>query len=606
MPENSNHDHETKEEILVYARDVKIPHRKKSTTVLGAIFLLLVSLTLLWICGIFSDGSENSIPLAEGAVETPEIKPEEKPAPEVTYVDQEKNPQSGKYEFRAAWLPSVLNLDYPKEPGMSVNDLKESFRKILDVYELYNLNAVIMQIRPAGDALYLSSMNPPSIYVTGDLDKKLPFELLKFAIEETHARGMEFHAWFNPFRVTVMKHEEDTEEILSTLHENNYARLNPNQVLRFDDKLFLDPGNPATREFVINSIMEVVRNYDIDAVHLDDYFYPYKSTKLDENGETVPYFFGEEEEDALTFLSNKGTFTDIKEWRRNNTYTFIKDLSKSIHDLKPYVKLGVSPFGIWGHKEETGGVGSDTPISSSETYTHQVFTDTRKWIKEELIDYVIPQIYWNFGEPAAPYSILAKWWNDQVEGTDVNLYIGHANYKVYEQIDNPYWQEDTIIKDQISFNHTLENIQGSAFFSFRHLTPNNSDFSGLGRSALTRNNEAIREVYGNISIIPKNENLPDAKASAPNEVTIKNKILSFKDSYEGFDESEKTKYFMVYQFPKMDLDPENPTYLYKKIALEKNTTRYTLNNLDTENYTYAVSAFNRLHEESKIVLAREE
>ena len=606
MPENSNHDHETKEEILVYARDVKIPHRKKSTTVLGAIFLLLVSLTLLWICGIFSDGSENSIPLAEGAVETPEIKPEEKPAPEVTYVDQEKNPQSGKYEFRAAWLPSVLNLDYPKEPGMSVNDLKESFRKILDVYELYNLNAVIMQIRPAGDALYLSSMNPPSIYVTGDLDKKLPFELLKFAIEETHARGMEFHAWFNPFRVTVMKHEEDTEEILSTLHENNYARLNPNQVLRFDDKLFLDPGNPATREFVINSIMEVVRNYDIDAVHLDDYFYPYKSTKLDENGETVPYFFGEEEEDALTFLSNKGTFTDIKEWRRNNTYTFIKDLSKSIHDLKPYVKLGVSPFGIWGHKEETGGVGSDTPISSSETYTHQVFTDTRKWIKEELIDYVIPQIYWNFGEPAAPYSILAKWWNDQVEGTDVNLYIGHANYKVYEQIDNPYWQEDTIIKDQISFNHTLENIQGSAFFSFRHLTPNNSDFSGLGRSALTRNNEAIREVYGNISIIPKNENLPDAKASAPNEVTIKNKILSFKDSYEGFDESEKTKYFMVYRFPKTDLDPENPTYLYKKIALEKNTTRYTLNNLDTENYTYAVSAFNRLHEESKIVLAREE
>ena len=606
MTENSGNQKESKEEILVYPKNIKIPKRKKNNTLLGAISLLAISVVLLWACGIFSENEEKPVPIAEEDLETPANQPEEELPPDVTYLSHEKNPDSEKYEFRAAWLPSVRNLDYPERPGMTSIELKESFRKILDVYELYNLNTVIMQVRPAGDALYISNLNPPSVYVTGDLKKNLPLDLLEFAIAETHARGMELHAWFNPFRVTVEKRPETTEEILSTLHEEHYARLNPTHVLRFDDKLFLDPGNPAVREFVNNSIMEVVRNYDIDAVHLDDYFYPYRSTKLDENGETVPYLFGEEEEDSMTFSSNKGDFTDIKEWRRNNTYTFVKELSKSIHDLKPYVKLGISPFGIWGHKEETGGAGSNTPLSSSETYNHQIFTDTRKWISEELIDYVIPQIYWNFGEAAAPYSVLAKWWNDQVEGTQVDLYIGHANYKVYEQIENPYWQGDSLIKDQISYDHSLENIRGSAFFSFRHLTPGHDEFSGSGKEALKRNNEAIRELYGNIALIPKNRNLLDASSTAPEDVIIQNEILSFKDGYEGFDESEKTRYFIIYQFPKMDLDPENPKYIYRKIPLGTNNTTYSLNHLDTENYTYAVSAFNRLHEESNIVLPREE
>ncbi|MFH5835451.1 glycoside hydrolase family 10 protein [Proteiniclasticum sp. C24MP] len=606
MKENSSNQKESKEEILVYPSDVSIPKRKKSNTLLGALFLLAISLVLLWACGIFGSGEDSPAPIAEEGIETPQNQPEEKPAPEVVYLEHEKDAEGRKYEFRAAWLPSVRNLDFPEKPGMSSIELKESFRKILDVYELYNLNAVIMQVRPSADALYLSEINPPSLYVTGDLTKDLPFNLLQFAIEETHKRGMEFHAWFNPFRVTVEKSEEETSEILAALHESNYARMYPSQVLRFDDRLFLDPGNPATREYVINSIMEVVRNYDIDAVHLDDYFYPYRSTKLDENGETVPYLFGDEEEDAMTFLSYKEDFTDIREWRRNNTYTFIKELSRNIHDLKPYVKLGVSPFGIWGHAEETEGTGSDTPVSSSETYHHQVFTDTRKWIQEGLVDYVIPQIYWNFGEDAAPYSVLAKWWNDQVEGTKVDLYIGHANYKVYEQIENPYWQGDTLISDQISYNHSLDHIRGSSFFRFRYLTPSHGDFTGEGKEALVKNNEALRALYEDIAIIPKNENLMDAMAAAPRDVIIRNQILSFSDGYEGFDESEKTRYFLVYQFPKTDLDPENPRYIHRKIPADRSVSRYDLNHLDTENYTYAVSAFNRLHEESQIVLPREE
>jgi len=589
-----------KEKILVYPQNVKIPKRKKGA-IFGSLLLLILSMFILWACNMMLEESETPETPVETGVETPQGEVEEEDE-DTVYLAPKKDLSMGKYEFRAAWLPSVRNLEYPEKPGMDTQALKDSFRKILDVYELYHLNAVIMQVRPAGDALYISALNPPSVYVTGDLSLPLPFDLLEYAVAETHRRGMEFHAWFNPFRITVEKSEDITEAILTTLHEDSYARKNPDKVLRFDDRLFLDPGDPDVHEFVINSIMEVVRKYDIDAVHLDDYFYPYRSTRQGENGENIPYFFGDDEEDKLTFEKHKGSYTDIKDWRRNNTYSFVKNLSMSIHDLKPYVKLGISPFGIWGHAEETDGEGSDTPVSSSETYNHSVFIDTKKWVEDEIIDYILPQIYWNFGESAAPYPVLAKWWDNVVEGTKVDLYIGHANYKVYEQYENPLWQGDTLIRDQIAFNHTLKNIRGSAFFSFRHLTPNHKEFSGEGRTSLMKNNEAIKEVFERISIIPENRNLPEAKPSAPKHVTLENNILSFTDGYEGFDESEKTRYFIIYQFPKNDPDSENSSYIHKKIVFDRSIGRYKLNHLDTQNYTYGVSAFNRLHTESEIAL----
>lgn len=599
----NEHD-ENKEQRIMLPREMKIRGRKKKSIFLGSLTLLLVSLLILWACSRIIDDSNNPEPSVETPVETPVESPVETPVEQVDYLYPERDDGSDKYGFRAAWLPSVRNLDYPERPGMSSSELKDSFRKILDVYALYNLNTVIMQVRPASDTLYVSALNPPSLYVTGDLQKELPLDLLAFAVEETHSRGMELHAWFNPFRVTVDKSDASTEEILSGLHEMNYARLHPEHVLRFDDRLFLDPGIPEVQDFVILSIMEVVRNYDIDGVHLDDYFYPYRSNRTDENGETVPYFFGEDEEDAKTFADYKGSYTDIKEWRRGNTYSFVKKLSESIHDLKPYVKLGVSPFGIWGHAEETDGLGSDTPVTSSETYSHSVFIDTRKWVREEIIDYVVPQIYWNFSEQAAPYSTLAKWWNQTVEGTRVELYIGHALYKVHDQVENPAWQGDTLIKDQIAFNNSLSEVRGSALFSFRHLTPNHREFSGAGKAALIRNNEALKEVFRSISLIPRNENLPEAEASAPANVTLKDQVLSFSDGYEGFDESEKTKYFIIYQFPKNDLDTENSGYLYRRIPLDKGAKTYSLNHLDTENYTYGVSAFNRLHVESSVAVPK--
>ena len=594
---------EDKDKILQYPEELSIPKKKrKNTAFLTLLSFLLVS-ALLLACGELFQSDPDPIPLPppETEVETPsEPDAEENP---YTLLPVEKDEDSGKYAFRSAWMASVRNLDFPKSQGMTLDALKRSFERNLDLYELYRMNAVILQVRPSGDALYSSELNPPSIYVTGDVTKGLPTDILAYAVDATHKRGMEFHAWFNPFRITVDKMPDlTTEEILATLSEKNYARLHPEKVLRFDDRLFLDPGDPEVRTFVIESIMEVVRKYDIDAVHLDDYFYPYRSSRVNEDGETVPYYFGEDGEDLKTFETHKGDFIDINEWRRNNTYEFIKVLSHRVHDQKPYVKVGLSPFGIWGHSEETDGLGSDTPTDSSETYHHSIFLDSRKLVQENIVDYIVPQIYWTFEETAAPFGTLARWWNDVAAGTKVDLYIGHANYKLYENVKDPNWAQESVLTDQMAYTNTLQNVRGSVFFRLGYLAENSGEFSGSGLENLRKNNEHIKNHFSSMAVVPVNRNLPETMPEEPKKVTLKNNILTFQDGYEGFEEKDKTRYFMVYQFPKGDQNTENPAYLFKKIPVVSGTKTYSLNHLDTENYTYGVSAFTRLHEESSVVV----
>lgn len=580
--------------------------RKRRYTSLALFLYLALVLPLGCMALPETPGTPAETPV-ESPGETPVETPQEPEYP-ITLFPVVKDPTSPKYQFRAAWLPSVRNLDFPAKPGMTAAELKEAFRKILDVYELYHLNAVILQVRPSGDALYPSALNPPSIYVTGTPEGALPFDLLEFAVTETHKRGMEFHAWFNPFRVTVEKSSAPTEEILQGLSSRNYARLHPETVLRFDDRLFLNPGLPEVQKFVQDSILEVVSKYDIDAVHLDDYFYPYRSTRQDENGQTVPYLFGDDAEDAETFAAYGEGFSDIKEWRRENTYRFIKSLSTAIKEQKPYVKLGISPFGIWGHAEETGGLGSNTPVTSSETYAHTVFIDTRRWVKEELIDYILPQIYWNIGETAAPYDTLSSWWAQVVEGTRVDLYIGHALYKVYENVNSPLWKGEEIMVQQLDYNKNLPAIRGSAFFSFRHLTPQHEEFkkNAAGKASLVKNTEALKEAFALPALVPVSAKVTPTDVPPPDNVHWENGTLSFQSGYTEFDELKKPQYFLVYQFPKEDVDPENPAYIYRKLAVDPQGLTYTVNQLDSTQYRYGVSAVNRLHEESPIALLPEE
>ncbi|WP_353093503.1 family 10 glycosylhydrolase [Tissierella praeacuta] len=367
-------------------------------------------------------------------------------------------------QLRGVWVSTVFNLDFPAKKASTELEYKNEYIKLLNNLEALNMNAVIFQVRPKLDAFYKSNINPWSEYLTGKQGLNSTWDPLEWMIEETHKRGMEFHAWFNPYRVTT-----GTEK-LSDLAPNNWARQNPQYVFSFNGKLQLNPGEPEVIKYINDSVMEVVENYDIDAVHFDDYFYPFK------NGNN---WYAKEEENS--FNKYGSGFKNRDEWRRNNVDKLIETIHTSIASYNTQneksVQFGISPFGIWGHKEfhpegSIEGTGSQTPKTSRASYDDQ-FADTRKWVKNNWIDYIAPQIYWSFDEKAAPYGELVNWWADVVQGTNVNLYIGHANYRKADiNNKNVSWKNPEEISNQLKFNSLYDEVKGSIFFRYKSLLEN--------------------------------------------------------------------------------------------------------------------------------------
>ena len=367
-------------------------------------------------------------------------------------------------QLRGVWVSTVYNLDFPSKKGLTEWEYKNEYIRILDNLEALNMNAVIFQVRPKLDTFYESNINPWSEYLTGTQGLSPEWDPLEWMIEEAHNRGMEFHAWFNPYRVTT------GSEQLSDLASNNWARQNPQYVFNFGGKLQLNPGEPEVIKYINDSVMEVVENYDIDAVHFDDYFYPFKS------GDS---WYAKEEEAA--FNKYGSGFKNRDDWRRNNVDKLIETVHNSIktynNNNNKSVQFGISPFGIWGHKDlhpegSIEGTGSLTPRTSRASYDDQ-FADTRKWVKNNWIDYIAPQIYWTFDEKAAPYGELVDWWADVANGTEVNLYIGHASYRKADVNNkNLSWKNPQEISNQLKFNSLYDEIKGSIFFSYRSLLEN--------------------------------------------------------------------------------------------------------------------------------------
>lgn len=382
------------------------------------------------------------------------------------------NFQHNEEQFRGAWVSTVLNLDFPSKKNMSEKEYKSEYTKILDNLENLNMNAVIFQVRPKSDTFYASKINPWSEYLTGKQGKSLNWDPLSWMIEETHKRGMEFHAWFNPYRVT-----NNTNEKLANLSERNWAKKNPSKTLTVDNKIYLNPGEPDVIKHINDTVMEVVENYDIDAVHFDDYFYPSRS------GKEINKLFSESEEN--TFNRYGKNFKDVASWRRNNVNQMINNVSNSIKEYnlnnQKDVEFGISPFGIWGHESNhpansIEGEGSKTPSSSTASYDNQ-FADTRKWVKNEWIDYIAPQVYWAFDTKAAPYGEIVHWWTETVRDTNVDLYIGHASYKKADVNNKDLsWKNSEEILNQLKFNSLYEEIDGSIFFRYKSLleSTNNS------------------------------------------------------------------------------------------------------------------------------------
>jgi len=364
-------------------------------------------------------------------------------------------------ELRGVWVASVSNIDWPSKKGLSVDQQKREFLTILDNVKKWNMNAVFVQVKPASDAFYPSKYSPWSEYLTGTQGINPGYDPLKFMVEEAHKRGIEFHAWFNPYRLS-------TSGSRDRLSSDNIGRKKPEWTVAYGGQLYLNPGIPEVNNYVVNSIVEVVKNYDIDGVHMDDYFYPYKVKN-------------QEYPDSAQFKKYGSKFSSIGDWRRNNVNTLIEKLHNSIKKEKENVEFGISPFGVWRNASTDPVRGSQT-TAGVQNYD-DLYADILLWMNKGWIDYVAPQIYWNQGHKAAEYNTLVKWWSKYAAQTNTNLYIGQAAYKINE------WKNAKELINQINFNRNYPEVKGSIFFSYKSLLTNPKNAtSGLAQGPYANTN----------------------------------------------------------------------------------------------------------------------
>ncbi len=476
---------------------------------------------------------------------------------------------SPKREFRGVWIATVVNIDWPSKPGLTTQQQKDELVKILDQHHKEGINAIMFQIRPATDAFYAKSFEPWSQYLNGKQGQApFPFyDPLKFAIEECHKRGMELHAWFNPYRATFDGKEENI--IL-----DHITKRKPEWFFKYDGKKLFNPGLPEVRAYINKIILNVVDNYDIDGVHFDDYFYPYEV-----RGQVI--------DDAEAFILYNNGIKNIKDWRRYNVNELIHQLSDSIHAHKKYVKFGISPFGIWKNKAQDPD-GSET--AGGDSY-YGLYADSKKWVQEGWVDYINPQIYWSFETKAAPYDKLVDWWSNNSFGR--HLYIGQGAYRINASKDLS-WKSPTQFTRQISYNRLNSRVQGSVFFSSKSLTNN-----PLGIADILAN-----KYYKNLSLPPLMLWLDSIAPNKPQNLLAveddKGILLSWKlpivSKKIGKD---KTYGFVVYRFDEGSIinldDASNMKAVYyaditswEDRAVEKGKT-----------YTYVITTLDRVKNESE-------
>jgi uncharacterized lipoprotein YddW (UPF0748 family) len=351
-----------------------------------------------------------------------------------------------KYEFRAVWIATVNNIDWPSNKNLSVDQQKQEFINMLDRQQQLGMNALIVQIRPSADAFYQSKYEPWSEFLTGRQGvAPSPFyDPLAFMIEETHKRGMEFHAWINPYRAVFSP--------TSSVASNHITKQHPEWFLKYGDKKYFNPGIPAVMHYLTNIVIDIIKRYDVDAIHMDDYFYPYRIA-------------GKEFPDYQAYIQyGNGLSKDA--WRRSNCDSVVKMIHDAILDYKPLIKFGISPFGVW-RNSSVDARGSDT--KAGQTCYDDLYADILLWLKEGWIDYVTPQLYWEIGNRLCDYTTLLDWWSNNSYGK--HLYIGHGIYRAIER-PTPAWRNTNEIPNEIKLLRDNENVQGSVFYSSSNLLSN--------------------------------------------------------------------------------------------------------------------------------------
>ncbi|WP_234567332.1 family 10 glycosylhydrolase [Rhodohalobacter sp. 614A] len=388
----------------------------------------------------------------------PVIEPQEEtvPADTLQTISTQTIPDhslEANREMRAVWVATVANIDWPSEPGLPVEKQKEEMIDILNRAAALNFNAIILQVRPAADALYESPYEPWSYYLTGKMGKPpLPgYDPLEFAVAEAHKRGMELHAWFNPYRAG---HPADKSEI----SPNHVSKIHPDWVHEYGDYLWLDPGIPEVRQHTKNVILDVVQRYDVDGVHFDDYFYPYPSYA---GGADFP------DDDSWKKAVENGTTLSRDDWRRSNVDSLMKELSEEIGQIKSHVKFGISPFGIWrpGYPEQTSGF---------DAYS-ELYADARLWLKMGWVDYFTPQIYYRINQVAQPFPVMLDWW---VEQNDYDRHVWPGLFTSRLRSESSGWTSNEIT-GQVYTARGFPDVTGAVHFSMKTFMENPNHFNQI-------------------------------------------------------------------------------------------------------------------------------
>jgi uncharacterized lipoprotein YddW (UPF0748 family) len=364
---------------------------------------------------------------------------------------------SRRREFRGAWIATVANIDWPSRPGLPVQEQQAELIALLARAQEIRLNAIIFQVRPACDAFYASELEPWSEFLTGQMGlAPEPFyDPLAFAIEEAHKRGIELHAWFNPYRA---RHNTPLGEASA----DHISQTNPELVRTYGKFLWMDPADPAVQERSRAVIRDVVRRYDVDGIHFDDYFYPYQIQ--DDNGNVIDF----PDTETWEKYQASGGMLSRNDWRRENVNTFIRDVYADIKAEKPQVLFGISPFGIWRP-------GNPPQIQGLDAYD-TLYADARKWFHEGWVDYLTPQLYWAIDPPAQSFPVLLQWWAEQ-NTHNRHLWIGLFTSRVLGDPAKAWAPEE--IARQIELTQAHPGASGTVHFSMKSLTRENSPVGDL-------------------------------------------------------------------------------------------------------------------------------